>query len=225
MRVVHGAALLLGMIVVGAFPAAAHPFGAPAAAEVSAEGRQVTVVWSAEPDDLVALGHHVGAFDGAADHDHSHSAAQMLAGSPDVEKYLRQQIGVAQDGEPCDARTVETTQIAADGARMTFECAREIAAVEIRIAMLVDVDPAYRTLLRSGAAGEPRRAVLTGASPLTTVTYPPGGAPAAPAGNLGGSVAGLPLGPLALAAALLAAAAAAAALVSSANDLRRGRAE
>ena len=224
MRVVRGAVLLLGMIVVGAFPAAAHPFGAPATAQVSAQGRQVSVVWAAEPDDLVALGHHVGAFDGAADHDHSRSAAQMLAGSEDVENYLRQRIGVTQDGGPCSASTVDTTQIAADGARMTFECAQDVAAVEVRIAMLVDIDPAYRTFLRSETAGQHGRAVLTGASPTHSVTFPPGGEAVAPAAHVG-SVGGIQMGPLAVAVALLAGTAVAAALVSSANDLRRGRAQ
>ncbi len=181
--VVAAAATLL-LPVHGFTPAAAHPSGHTPVAEVTADGSQVTVRWSAPDEDLFALGQVSGAMrgpqvfvyeDGApAEGHHGHSLAPW-AGVPAVADYLTSHISVRQAGHACPLRSADTDAIETKGAMLRFACADDVADVQVEITALTDLDPSYRT---ASTAPGGDRALHTSDHPTRTLRL---GRPADPA--------------------------------------------
>ena len=157
-----------------AAPALAHPFGPPPTARVSAEGRTVTVAWSATPDDAVAIGEKLGLMPpGSIAAYRQESAAQVapsaadearLSGSPLLRDYLTERMAVTQAGQPCPARVAEARDFVHEGATVVLQCPARVTEVTLRITMLHDINDAYRTVA-TGRASDPRQSVFTVTAP------------------------------------------------------------
>ncbi|GAB3998411.1 hypothetical protein GCM10029992_24130 [Glycomyces albus] len=168
---------LAALAVLGAAsPAEAHPLGDPQTVRLSADGHQVTALWTAAADDLLVLGSLTGAiperreyvFDLDPDAEPApvgETDAELLSSSPDVADYLAEHITVRQDGRQCPAE-VDLAGLVGDGAELTFTCPEPVADVEIEVTTLTDADSAYRTVAFAEAAdpeqhlfnaGDPRR--------------------------------------------------------------------
>lgn len=194
MRWVRGEAALAlvalaaaGVVAASAAPAAAHPFGTPPVARVTAEGTRVDVRWSVAPDDVVALGYQTGAIpsqrtfvfeDGVpvdVPGEVEAGDAELVATSPAVSAYLTDRLRVLQDGRDCDGRVVDASDLDGDGAHLAFTCPATVETVELDVTLLHDIDPAYRTaVVGEGTATSPR-GLTTREDPTHTVTFGGGG--------------------------------------------------
>lgn len=173
---------LLGAAVAAAFvwaaqlatpaPADAHPFGPPATAHVDVDGTEVAIVWQAAEDDWVALGQSLGAFEDPTNGpvDTTLTGEQKLARSADVHNYLTERIAVRQNGEPCRPTVLPLADLLRQGARLTFECPRPVADLEIRLDALTDLHTAYRTVLTSDGPMTPDQVLFTSAQTTHQVT-------------------------------------------------------
>jgi hypothetical protein len=155
-------------------PAAAHPFGPPPQARVSADGRRVSVEWTSATDDAIALGVQVGVLpvgsleafqEGAAQVAPAAADVAALSTSPALASYLLDRILVVQDGAACDGTVQPIADFVADGARVVYDCPQPVEQVELTITMLHDIHEAYRTFAVAEGAAEPRQAVFTVADP------------------------------------------------------------
>ncbi|WP_328916164.1 MULTISPECIES: hypothetical protein [unclassified Streptomyces] len=145
-----------------ATPAAAHPFGPPPTARISAEGAQVQLVWKASADDWVLLGEALGAFDNpTGDEDFATlTGEQKLQRSRKLHSYLLDRIGVSQRGAPCRGALVVPQHLLDNGVDFTFACPRPVDDVDVRLTALTDLNAAYRTML-SAAHATPARTLVT----------------------------------------------------------------
>jgi hypothetical protein len=143
-RLVFGALVALAVIGLAGSPAAAHPFGPPSTAKVTARGESLTLVWHAAEDDWVALGQSLGAFD---DPSTELTGEQKLQRSPAVHRYLLERMTVRQAGQPCPGRLGELTDLLAAGATIVYDCPAKVDQVLIKLAALMDLNEAYRTVL------------------------------------------------------------------------------
>lgn len=169
-----------GLIAAGVVtPAAAHPFGPPPVAKVTADRADVTVTWSAARDDLLALGLKAGAFPaGTVTGPDDLSLGTRLQGSAPVAAYLSRHIRVAQDNRACRATAVDTARMLADGAQLRFACGSQVSALVLTVTALTDVDRAYRTVsVTANGSG----ALHTAAEPAKALDLTGAGRPAAPA--------------------------------------------
>jgi hypothetical protein len=148
--------------------ARAHPFGPPSTARVSVDGSRLAVSWQAAEDDWVALGRHVGAFDGASP---DVTGADLLRRSPAVRDYLLDRIAVNQGGRRCTGDLAALEDVLARGARLTFECPAPVAEVDLTVTALTDVDGAYRTVLRADTPATPDQALFTATAPTQHITF------------------------------------------------------
>ncbi|MFS3127799.1 hypothetical protein ACLM5J_05275 [Nocardioides sp. Bht2] len=157
MRRLRLCALTLGALALTIVPVAAHPFGEPQSLKVAAHPDGVRITWSAAPDDVTALaarlgvvgGQHVVVFeDGEFDADASSVPAGVrLAEQAEVlAAYLNDRITVRVGGERCRGDLEPVQNVARDGASLVFDCGGPVAAAEIAVQTLTDIDPAYRTL-------------------------------------------------------------------------------
>jgi hypothetical protein len=195
----------VGVLAVTAPPAAAHPFGDPPVARVAATGDTVTVRWSATADDVLALGFHVEAFPqrqvyvfdedgqqlGPQDYGELEagegvgdlptevppSQAELMAGSPEVRRYLLEHVTVRQDGRACPGQVVATDDFIDAGAELSFRCPDDVAEIELAVSMLNDLHPAYRTVVVPEQPATPAQTLHTDDEPARTITF---GAPATP---------------------------------------------
>jgi hypothetical protein len=153
-------------------PAAAHPFGPPATAQVDVDGTEVAIIWQAAEDDWVALGQSLGAFEDPTNGpvDTTLTGEQKLARSTEVRDYLTERIAVRQDGEPCPSTVLPLEDLLRRGARLTFECPRPVTGLEIRLDALTDLHTAYRTVLTSGGPMTPDQVLFTSAQTTHQVT-------------------------------------------------------
>lgn len=156
--------LSLIAVLMASGPAAAHPFGPPLQASVMAEGAVVTVVWSAQPDDLFNLGQATGALaqrqvfvyqDGerAEAPEETSSIAEQLAAAPEIKDYLGSHIGLRSEQTDCRPLDVETEDLTTTGARLSFDCGQPVELIELEITALTDLHPDYRTVA-TGAGGD-----------------------------------------------------------------------
>lgn len=168
------ACLLLPLAVLCwlARPAAAHPFGPPSTARITADKTKVTVTWMAAEDDWVALGQSLGAFEDPATGTVSTelTGEQKLQRSGAVRDYLLSHITVSQGGTPCAGRLEPLERLLALGARFTYECPAPVSDVDVRVAALTDLHDAYRTVLITETA-TPRRSLLTAAKPTQRLRF------------------------------------------------------
>lgn len=165
--------MVVAVLAVAA-PAAAHPFGPPPTAQVTAQDDRVVVEWSATPDDAVAIGEELGVMpEGSVAAYRQDAAAQVapsaadeaaLSASPLLHDYLTRNIAVVQDGRSCTAEIPAIPDFVHNGARVVLRCPVEVAAVTLRITMLHDLHPAYRTLAVAEDS-DPAQAVFTRSDP------------------------------------------------------------
>lgn len=169
-------AALAAVAVVGA-PAAAHPFGPPPTAQIAAEGTQITVDWTATPDDAVAIGELLGLMpEGSTAAYRQESAAQVapsraaeaaLSAAPELHTYLTEHIVALQGGEPCEGTVPPVADFVHEGARVVLTCPAPVEEVDLRITMLHEIHPAYRTFA-VGEDSDPTESVFTVEAPQHT---------------------------------------------------------
>lgn len=181
-----------------AAPAAAHPFGPPPVATMTAEGARIDVRWAVAADDVVALGYHTGAIptrrtfvfeDGVpadAPGQVDDSDAALVAASPAVAEYLTDGFRVRQDGRPCPGRVDDAGDLTTAGAHLVFTCPSRVRTVELEVTLLTDLHPAYRTVLLAAGGARPERSISTLEDPTGTVTFGGGGGGGAPVSVLVG---------------------------------------
>lgn len=159
-----------GALTLAAAPAAAHPFGPPPTALVSASGREVVVEWGAAPDDALIVGMAIGILDdgsleryleGPVQTAPSAAQEQELSASPDLRAYLLERIAVVQDDRPCEGTVAPIDSFVQEGARLEFRCPAPVRDVVLRIAMLHDVHESYRTFAVTEGRGRPAQSVFT----------------------------------------------------------------
>lgn len=157
-----------------ASPAGAHPFGEPPVAVVSTNGEQVVVDWDAAADDALVIGMAIGVLDdssleryldGPVQTAPSAADERELERSAQLRDYLLEHIAVSQRGRGCDGAVERTDGFVSDGARVVYRCPEPIEVVDLRVSMLHDVHPAYRTFA-VGEGPAPRRAVFTVEEPV-----------------------------------------------------------
>ena len=169
--------LALALAVIAALtaaPAAAHPFGPPPTARITAEERTVTVAWSATPDDAVAIGERLRLMPaGSVAAYRQEAAAQVapsgqdearLSASPLLADYLTEHIAVVQDGQACETAVPPIPDFVHAGARVVATCPAPVEEVTLRITMLHDINDAYRTV-GIGMKSDPSQGVFTVAAP------------------------------------------------------------
>lgn len=179
-------------------PAAAHPFGPPPTAVVSARGQTVVVEWRSAADDAIAIGVQVGLLpenlpelyrEGATQVAPSSRDEEALAASPQLRDYLLRHVAVEQDRTPCDGKVLSTEDFVWQGARLLFRCPSEVEEIVLRVSLLHDIHEAYRTFgIIEGA--QPDQAVFSLTSPQATIAF---GAPAPTGSNRAGTGGWLPL--------------------------------
>ena len=175
----RSAAVLLALVVVvaSATAAAAHPFGPPPTAKVAAQGRTVTLDWSATPDDAVAIGERLGIMPkGSVAAYRQEAAAQVapsaadearLSASTELRDYLTSHIRLTQNGQQCAPAVPEIPDFVHRGARVVFTCPDDVAEATLRITMLHDIHEAYRTVA-VGTQTQPEQSVFTTTAPEAT---------------------------------------------------------
>lgn len=158
-----------GLTVVGA-AAWAHPFGPPPTARLLAQGPTLTVMWSATPDDAVAIGEDLGVMPpGSVEAYRVESAAQVapsavdearLAASSELRDYLLEHIVVHQGNARCSGEVTSSEDFVHTGATVVLTCPDTVREVTMRISMLHALHPAYRTVAIA-PEGQPSQAVFT----------------------------------------------------------------
>ena len=166
--------VLVLCVVLSATPAAAHPFGPPPTARISAQGRTITVTWSATPDDAVAIGEQLGVMpEGSVAAYREEAAAQVapssqdearLSASPLLVDYLAENITATQDGAACTPQIPAIPDFVHQGATVDLVCPEPIDRAVLRITMLHDLNDAYRTVA-TGTRTDPAQAVFTVSAP------------------------------------------------------------
>lgn len=155
---------LLLAVLTGPGSAAAHPFGPPLQAAVSAEGSTVTVVWSAQSDDLFDLGQATGALaqrqvftyqDGvpAEAAEETASVDEQLAAAPEIRDYLSSHVGLRSEHADCPLLGVDIRDLTTSGARLSYDCGQPVEVLELEITALTDLHPDYRTVA-TGSGGD-----------------------------------------------------------------------
>lgn len=175
----------IAMAVAGpAAPAAAHPFGPPPTARISAKGSHIHLVWKATADDWVLLGQALGAFDNPTGDEAfaTLTGEQKLQRSKKLHAYLLDRIGITQSGAPCRGALAIPQHLLDNGVDFTFTCPRPAGDVDVRLAALTDLDAAYRTVL-SATHATPARTLVTSENTTRHLDFsahaPTGGASAA----------------------------------------------
>jgi hypothetical protein len=166
------AALIVGLVVLApALPAAGHAFGDPPRAWLSSEGRTVTLDWVAEDDDAAAVGHAIGLLPVEAiwayieelpEEQPTPAEIRALSDSADLRAYLLEHVNIRQDGRSCAGVAEPAADFIADGARLRFTCPDPVSQADVRITLLHEEDPAYRTF---SVDGSDQLAVHTAAQP------------------------------------------------------------
>lgn len=169
------AAGIAGVLAGPAAPAAAHPFGPPPTAMITADGDEVRIVWESAADDAVAVGVQVGVAQEEHVDTYLEAPAQAalpedvelaISEAPEVHAYLTDRIVVRQDGEGCDATLETISNFVWDGATLVHRCPEEVGEVEIEISMLHDRHPAYRTFAIAAETADPPHGVFTSSDPV-----------------------------------------------------------
>lgn len=167
-------AATVGVALTAVPPAGAHPFGPPPTALVSASGHEVRVDWGAAPDDALVVGMAIGILDDGSLERYLEGPVQTappaadeeeLSASPLLRDYVLERITVSQDGVACDGTVAPIASFLTDGASVTYQCPRPVAAVDLRMTMLHDVHDSYRTFAITEGRGTPAQSVFTTESP------------------------------------------------------------
>lgn len=162
------------LLAVSARPVAAHPFGPPPTATVSADGKTVVVDWASAADDAAAIGEALGLLPPGTVAAYQESVVQVappagdieaFSASPQLRDYLLEHIVVEQDAQACEGTVEPITDFIDDGAVVVYECGEEAREVALTITMLHDIHEAYRTFGVSQRDAQPPQAVFTVAQP------------------------------------------------------------
>ncbi|MEO9325468.1 hypothetical protein ABFT23_18390 [Nocardioides sp. C4-1] len=176
--------------------ASAHPFGDPQTVEVTVDDGDVRLRWQVGgTDDLTALALALGLLpqdrvylDGATIYEDGDG--DLLAASPRLSEYLLDRVDVRAGGTDCDGELLPVTDLAADGAVLSFACGALADEAVVAVRTLTDLHPDYRTLA-TGPGGQ--RAVYDDDNPEHTWSLT--GSPEA--GAAAGSSAAVQLGSVA----------------------------
>lgn len=185
--------------------AQAHPFGDPQTVKIGLadgnDGEVVQVQWQVGmTDDLSWLALHLGLLpddrvmlDGAMWYEDGDG--DLLADAAEFDTYLLEHIVVSSDGETCTGTVASKDDPGTEGATLRFDCSGPVNTAEIKVSMLTDLHPAYKTMA-TGPGGQ--RFVYDGESPSQDWTFDPTGSGSTGSGSsaalqLGGVVGGLAL--------------------------------
>lgn len=150
---------LLVLLLPGA--ARAHPFGPPQTVSISrVDSASVRVHWQpGAPDDYTYLA--VGL--GVSPEDLSQQTGGLLAVKRDADRltasplfadYLVEHVAVTDDaGAPCEGVVRPVEHLVGDGVSLDFRCAAPTDAADVRVSLLTDLHPAYRTMA-TGPGGQ-----------------------------------------------------------------------
>ncbi|MET8635245.1 hypothetical protein ABZX69_44280 [Streptomyces sp. NPDC004074] len=165
-------------------PAAAHPFGPPPTARISADGSRIRLVWKATADDWVLLGQALGAFDNPSGDEAfaTLTGEQKLQRSGKLHTYLLDRIGVIQNGAACRGVLAIPQHLLDNGVDFTFTCPHPVKSLDVRIAALTNLNAAYRTVL-SAAHATPARVLVTSENTTKHLDFSTG----APTGGASGT--------------------------------------
>lgn len=191
-----GVLVLLGLVALPAAPAAAHPFGPPPTALLTATGDELRIEWRSAVDDAAAIGVTLGFLDEEILQAYLEAPTQVapsaadedaFTGSDELRDYLLTHVAVRQGDTDCRAAIGELRAFLYDGATITYRCPEPIAEVDVRISMLHDVHPAYRTFATAASAtASPAQTVFTAADAQQRFDFAATGG-----GALGGSLTAL----------------------------------
>lgn len=185
--------------------AQAHPFGDPQTVEVvlaeGNDGEVVQVQWRVGmTDDLSWLALHLGLLpddrvmlDGAMWYEDGDG--DLLADAAEFDSYLLENIKITSGGEACTGKVAIKDDPGTTGATLRFDCSKPVTAAKIKVSMLTDLHPAYKTMA-TGPGGQ--RFVYDGESPSQDWTFNPTASGSAGSGSsaavqLGGVFGGLAL--------------------------------
>ncbi len=185
-RAIRAAIATLVLLVLAAGPVFGHASSQLPHARLSAEGRTLTLVWSAAPDDMVDVGVAIGLLPesamlaylgGPLDDLPTEAELEAFASAPQLRDYLLEHIRVRQDGRDCGGEVVASHDPLERGFELRFTCPHLVEQVDLHISMLHDRDPEYRTFSVDGTI---RSAVHTSAAPeqpwdLTPLAAAPAG--------------------------------------------------
>lgn len=166
----------IGVVALAA-PAGAHPLGAgpPPTAELSADGREVRVAWTAPDDDVADLLEHLGLVPEGTSEQYrwwavgeplSRTEREVASADPALAGYVADRVVVRQAGEACPGDVEVADDVINEGLEVRFVCPEPVASVEVEIALLHDVDPDYRTVGFVGEPGSGEFAAFTSSSPV-----------------------------------------------------------
>jgi hypothetical protein len=146
--------LVVGLLAGSAIPAAGHASGELPHARLSADGEVVEVELTMAADDAALIGEVVGQLgDGAMDaylggpieRLPTEAEIRRFSASTELRRYLLEHVQVQQDGRPCAGEARPVADFLTEGAVLRFDCPEEVVEADVRITVLHDEDPAYRT--------------------------------------------------------------------------------
>lgn len=151
--------IILVLAIVGrAEPVWGHASSTIPHARLSAHDHSVEMEWTAAGDDVAEIGVGLGllpeeaplAYQGIGDDYPTDGELATFARSALLHAYLLDNVEVRQDGRPCAAEVIVPDTVVAEGARFAFTCPDPVEVVDVRITLLHDRDPAYRTYSSDG---------------------------------------------------------------------------
>jgi hypothetical protein len=146
--------LVAGLLAGSAVPAAGHASGELPHARLSADGEVVEVELTMAADDAALIGEVVGSLGAGAMDAYLGGPIEQLpteaeirrfSASPELQRYLLEHVEVRQDGRACRGAAHPATDFLSDGAVVRFACPDEVVEADVRITVLHEQDPAYRT--------------------------------------------------------------------------------
>jgi hypothetical protein len=146
--------LVVALLAATAGPAAGHASGELPHARLSADGELVQVELTMAADDAALIGEVVGLLgEGAMDaylggpieRLPTEAEIRRFSTSPELQGYLLEHVEVRQDGRACPGAARPTADFLTDGAVLRFDCPAEVVEADVRITVLHEQDPAYRT--------------------------------------------------------------------------------
>jgi hypothetical protein len=136
-------------------PAAAHSSGQLPHANLRADGKVVTLTWTAAADDAADVGVAIGllpetavdGYNGKGPFEDIPTPRQVreLSQSPALRDYLLDNVRVSQGVMVCAGTAEPAEDFITEGAELVFTCPEPVDYAEIRITMLHDRNPAYAT--------------------------------------------------------------------------------
>jgi hypothetical protein len=146
--------LVAGLLAASAGPAAGHASGELPHARLSADGEVVQVELTMAADDAALIGEVVGQLDegamdaylgGPIERLPTEDEIRRFSASPELQAYLLEHVQVRQADRSCEGTAQPADDFLTDGAVIRFDCPDEVVEADVRITVLHDQDPAYRT--------------------------------------------------------------------------------